>query len=87
MRFVLVSTEDSSEIPVDIPDEIVTQPPKEIRKESISVSKRTPKKIRKTINKSKSTQRSKYGKIINKSKSTQRSRSIVSKHGPIHHRN
>ena len=73
MRFMLVSTEDSSKIPVDIPAEIVTKPPKNVRTGEKTVRKRTPpKKVRRTIN---------------KSKSTQRSKSIIPKHGSVHHRN
>lgn len=87
MRFVLVSTEDSSKIPVDIPEEIMTTekiktlkaPPKKTRK---AINKT--KKIRKTINKTKA---NKIRKAINKAKSTQRSKSIIPKHGSVHHRN
>lgn len=87
MRFVLVSTEDSSKIPVDIPEEIMTTekiktlkaPPNKTRK---AINKT--KKIRKTINKTKA---NKIRKAINKAKSTQRSKSIIPKHGSVHHRN
>jgi len=68
---MLVSTEDSSKIPVDIPAEIVTKPPKNARTGEKTVRKRTPPKKR----------------AINKSKSTQRSKSIIPKHGSVHHRN
>ena len=89
MRFMLVSTEDSSKIPVDIPAEIVTKPPKNVRTGEKTVRKRTPPKNGRTGEKTvrKRTPSKKVRRNINKSKSTQRSKSIIPKHGSVHHRN
>jgi len=78
MRFVLVSTEDSSKRPINIPDEIVVRTPR-IQTKGISNGK--PDKIRKR------TTPKKIRKPINKAKATQRSKSVITKHGSVHHRN
>jgi len=54
MRFLLVSTEDSSKRPIDIPDEIVVKNPKPKK-----IQKPNKVKRQKSINTSKSTQSSK----------------------------